>query len=487
MTLRKCVCSAAVAALALGSAAWAADQSSLSASAQPQAGLAVAQSNMALTPVYLDDATPTTLTPIMYELDKTSFGKTLESWNISIGGFVEGGYFYDTSNPRFGSPPSSGDGDSPTLIGFPGLYSDRGQLDQLDLMIQKTVDTTKKWDFGFQFEQGYGTDDAQIHSYGITDNRTAPSIYNKLNNGGLSHEGGVDPDNQYDVVQANVTFLVPLGSGLQIEVGKFVTLLGYETINPTGNAFFTHSYLFTFGIPLTQTGILGKYTFSKLVNGNDLTVTAGVTRGWNESSLDNNGEVDFLGEASANITDKLALTLNVSEGPESYEAFAGDKGDSHNYWSVFELIPTYKYSDQLSFAVDMLYADFPHGALTDPEPTTGLPSGDAAQWYAVAPYASYKLNSYFTLNARAEYYRDQGGFTVGAASGPVSANYYELTLGTQIHPFPTNDILQWLQIRPEVRYDLSDKPAYNASHNSAITGVGDYSEFTAAIDAIMQF
>jgi hypothetical protein len=80
---------------------------------------------------------------------------------------------------------------------------------------------------------------------------------------------------------------------------------------------------------------------------------------------------------------------------------------------------------------------------------------------------------------RLEWFRDQGSFATGN-----TANYYEATAGVQIHPFPTSDILQWLQLRPEVRYDWADRAVYNLAHNG---GGGDYSEFSAAMDVIMQF
>jgi hypothetical protein len=463
MKVRNSMLAAAVAAMTFGTAALAADQSS----SVPQ------QADLSSSPLYLDASTPTTLTPVMYELDKTSFGKTIESWNLSVTGFVEGGYFYDTNNPRSGTP-HDGTGDKPTDILFPGNFSNRGVLDQLDLTIAKTVDTTKSWDWGFFVEGGYGIDDSQIHSSGILDNRV-----------------GQSPDNQLDLVQANVTLLLPIGSGLQIEAGKFVTLLSNEVINPTGNAFYTHTYNFSFGVPATQTGILGKYTFAKLVNGNDLNLIAGATRGWNQSVRDGNGAIDFLGEASAKVSDKLTLTFNLSEGPEENDPAhvnvgpfsATNKNLDGEYWTVPELIASYAASDQLTLTADLLYGDAPGDSFTE--------AGHAAQWYGAVLYGSYKINSYFTANVRGEYYRDQGGATVGdsltADGSVVSANFYALTVGTQIHPFPTNDILQWLQFRPEVRYDLSDKPAFNAAHSDSITGTGDYSEFTVAMDAIMQF
>jgi hypothetical protein len=437
---------AAAAALACGSAAFAADDNTNS----------VAAVTSMLTPNYMDDTTTapatapapappaasapseTTLTPVMFLLDPTPVGQWLEKNKFNVTGFVEGGFFYNTNAPSGGNP---------TFVNFPGAYSNRFLLDQLDLTISKGLDTTKSWDWGFLFENGYGIDDSYIHSHGMLDNRPPGN-----------------PNNQYDIVQANVQFLLPLGTGLTLTAGKFIALQGEELINPTANFFYTHSYNFFYGIPATNTGVLGSYTFSKLVNGNDWTFTGGITNGWNQSLRDNNSAIDFDGEAKGSITSKLSMVFNLEVGPEA-------TGNDSSYWTTVEAIPTYAVSDQLTLVGDFLYSDFPGGATT--------PGGNSAQWYGAVLYGNYKLNPMFSLNLRTEWYRDQGGFTTG-----TQANYYEATLGTQIHPLPNDNVFQWLQFRPEVRVDWSDRPVYNQAHNN---GAGDYSELTFAFDAIMQF
>jgi Putative beta-barrel porin-2, OmpL-like. bbp2 len=372
-------------------------------------------------------------TPAMYFLGKTPVGDWMTNNGFSITGFAELGYFYDTNNPTLGGPfPAN-------FVTFPGAYSNRFLLDQIDLTLAKTIDTTKKWDWGFLFENGYGIDDSYIHSHGMLDNR-APG----------------NPNNQYDIIQANVSLLAPVGTGLTVVAGKFIALIGQEVINPTGNAFYTHSYSFFYGDPATNTGVLASYTFPKLITGNDWTATAGFTEGWNQSLRDNNGAIDFLGQFKGKFGSNLSFLTNLEVGPEA-------AGDNSDYWTSFEAIPSLAVSDQLTVTGDFIYVDYPHGA-TD--------GGVSAQWYGVAGYASYVLNSMFTINARAEWYRDQGAFTTG-----TSANYYELTFGTQIHPFPDNDILRWLQVRPEIRGDLSDHAVY----------AGDFSQLSAAVDVIMQF
>ncbi len=438
---------AALAVLACGSASFASDNQQAATSAGgPQPA----------NPVLLDDTTApsteaatapasapsqTTLTPVMFLLSNNAVGQWLSNNNFNFTGFVEGGYFIDTNNPNLGTGPN---GDNPTDIWFPGQYSNRVLLDQLDMTFSRSVDTTKKFDWGFTFENGYGTDYSYVHSHGMLDNRP-PN----------------DPQNQYDITQANFDLFFGVGTGLTVTAGKFVAYLGQEVISPLGNSFYTHSYSFFYGVPATNTGIMGSYTFNKLINGNNWTAAAGFTEGWNQSLRNNNGDIDFLGQFKGNITSSLAMVTNLEWGPQ----LAGDDSD---YWTTIEAIPTLTVSDQLTLVADCLYSDAPHAA----------GGGASAQWYGVCGYAAYKINSYFTLNLRGEWYRDQGGFTTG-----TQANYYELTLGTQIHPLPNDNIFQFLEIRPEIRGDASDRRVYDVSNSAG----GEYSELTAAVDVIMQF
>ena len=433
---------AAMAVLACGAAAYASDDQPVSLSAG---------GTQSVNPQLLDDTTApasapasapaeTTLTPVMFLLSNCSFGQWLANNNFNVTGWVEGGYFIDTNNPKLGTGPN---GDSPTDIFFGGQYSNRVLLDQLDITFSRTVDTTKKFDWGFTFENGYGVDYSYYHSHGLLDNRP-PN----------------DPENQYDITQANVDLFFGIGTGLTVTAGKFVALLGNEVNDPVGNAFYSHSYSFFYGVPDTNTGVLASYTFNKLINGNNWTATGGFTEGWNQSLRNNNGDIDFLGEFKGSITSALALVTNLEWGPEAAH-------DDSDYWTTIEAIPSLTVSDQLTLTADCLYSDAPHAA-----------GGPSAQWYGICGYAAYKINSYFTLNLRGEWFRDQGGLETG-----TQANYYELTLGTAIHPLPNDNIFQYLMIRPELRGDAADRRVYDASN----TAGGEYSELTAAVDVVMQF
>ena len=43
---------------------------------------------------------------------------------------------------------------------------------------------------------------------------------------------------------------------MDAHVGLFPTPLGYEVIDPSANPFYSHSYIFQFGLPFKHTGVL---------------------------------------------------------------------------------------------------------------------------------------------------------------------------------------------------------------------------------------
>jgi hypothetical protein len=181
---------------------------------------------------------------------------------------------------------------------------------------------------------------------------------------------------------------------------------------------------------------------------------AGFTRGWNQSTSDNNGAIDFLGELAWTSSDsKWSATLNFSEGPQS-------TGDNSDYWTVIEPIVSWKVSDQLTATADMVYGD----------------ASSIALWYGVAGYLSYTACKYATVNFRAEFYHDGRGFTTGV--GGTDLNFIEGTLGVAISPLPDVNLLQSLTIRPEVRLDTANHAAFDNSH---------FTELTMAIDTYIKF
>ena len=209
----------------------------------------------------------------------------------------------------------------------------------------------------------------------------------------------------------------PSANGLKFTVGKFVTLLGYETINPTSNALYSHSYMFGFAIPFTNTGVLASYKFT-----DNLNATIGFTRGWEQSLKDNNDDaLDVTGQVNYTTSIKgLAVIGNFISGPE-----AADTTATNRYWrTVVDGIVTYAYGDNWTFALN---GDFGY------EPNAGI-GGRNANWYGGAAYATYKFDPHFAVTGRGEYFNDDDG-----ARG-IGSEVYEATVGVEVHPFPAGQI-----------------------------------------------
>src|SRR6516225_310957 len=112
-------------------------------------------------------------------------------------------------------------------------------LNQLLFTVHRDVDETKAWDTGFKFQFMYGTDARYTRYLGEFGNATS---------------GDYAPAIQ----EAWIDFKTPwLGKGgTDFKIGQFVTPLGIEVIDPRGNFFYSHSYIFDFGLPFENTGIL---------------------------------------------------------------------------------------------------------------------------------------------------------------------------------------------------------------------------------------
>ncbi|MGH7878591.1 MAG: outer membrane beta-barrel protein, partial [Candidatus Binataceae bacterium] len=124
-----------------------------------------------------------------------------------------------------------------------------------------------------------------------------------------------------DLTQAYLTYTVPVGSGIALQLGRFVTLLGAEVIpvyNTYGSADYkiSRDFIFGFGIPFTHTGLRGTYAFN-----DKAALTLGVNNGWDDVTANDDGQT-MEAELSLNTGDTMplgqtmALALNGIYGPE---------------------------------------------------------------------------------------------------------------------------------------------------------------------------
>jgi hypothetical protein len=380
---------------------------------------------------------------LMSALGEVGLTQPLDKAGINIYGYIEGGYMYDFSAKSIH--------DGPTFIGF-NSFKNEATFDKISLNVERTVDPTKEqFDFGFHLEGIYGADAAFIHSNGLVDRQTG------------RYQG--------DLLQAYVDVTIP-DMPVRIRVGKWIELAGFEHFSANiygafgdpARALYSYSYQFLYAEPSTQTGVLVTYVLNP-----KWSFDVGVTRGWNQSISDANDVPDFLARVTFTPSDKASITFVMTEGPEFPTGFGRNlpPGDSHDSWTALDLVATQKITEKLSLGLGLDYVYAPQ--------IPGL-AGGAKQWGGVAGYASYALDPHLTLNTRLEWYSDGAdGFSTNA---PVSANYFETTVGVAIKPFPNDKFLSKLLFRPEIRYDHADQPVFNN---------GDRNQWTSSVDALFTF
>jgi hypothetical protein len=364
--------------------------------------------------------------PLMRLIDDAGYANTLDEWGVNIGGLIEGSY-----SASFRRPPGG------LIAGREfDIQNESIVLNQIDLFIDRPVAASStKWDFGGRMEWIYGFDSQFIHANGLFDWQ--------------GFEEG--PQNQFDPVQLYVQANLPFGNGIVLTGGKFVTPIGYETINPSTNPFFSHSFMFYFGTPFTNTGITAKYALDK-----NYSFMVGIVRGWDQALEDNNKVPSYIGQFAYN-SDLIDFYFNLITGPEETD-------QDSNYRTLLDGVLTYHQDEKLSYTAEVQYGFEPNG---------GAGASSIGTWWGAAGYISYVLNDNFTLQGRAEYFDDNDGVR------GIGSQLFEITGGVNVKPFPQDSWGQYLMLRPEIRWDGSNNDVFNG-------GTVD-SQVTFGIDAIYTF
>jgi len=377
-----------------------------------------------------------------------AFGSPEWISGIKFGAQFEGGVVFNTTSPSNG-------------LNFGQLFTDRSNqatLNQALITLGRTIDPkTTGFDVGFKLQFMYGADARYTHFLGVFDHATSDRY-------------------QVDITEANVTMRLPVltEGGIDLKAGMYSTPMGLETIDPSTNPFYSHSYIFNFGLPLKHTGL---YTITHLSDVVDLHlgVDTGINTTFGSGQGDNNGAAAFLGGLGFNLLDgKLTILALTHIGPENAVHAVGSVANSRQRYSN-DVLLTYKVDDKLTLTTE---ANLIRDDLAN------------ANGFGAAQYISYALTDTWTLNGRAEIFRDDKGFFVAAyprnldpvnvlggfpnqsfGAGPTT--FSEFTVGATWKPEMPAPVAS-LQVRPELRYDqalTSNKPF--SGRSNALTLAAD--------------
>lgn len=334
--------------------------------------------------------------------------------SVQISGHVDTSYTYNFAHPDPSARTNRGRVFDTQAGGF--------DIQAAELVLEKPLSSESP--IGFRTDLFFGDDAEVIHSTG-------------LGTGGT-------PSDSFDLQQAYVTFRAPVGEGLDLKAGKFVTLLGSEVIESPANWNFSRSYLFGFSIPFTHTGALVSYPLGEWGS-----VTGGLVNGWDIVD-DNNNAKSMIGSLALTPLKGVSFWANGITGAER-------AADNRNDRSVLDLVASWQPIESLT-----LMANYDYGHESSIARAAGTPGGvagfDSANWTGLALYAKYDLTPKWSLAGRWEWFDDRDGVRTALStkdgSVPNGIDFTEFTLTSQwtLH--------EHLLARLEYRHDQADERVF---------------------------
>ncbi len=373
---------------------------------------------------------------------------------ISFLGHAEGGIAFNANAPagrqNFGNPYTD--------------KADAPQLNQLVMGIQRPINSQSGlWDIGFKLQGLFGTDARYSQNYAETDH--------------LIHSR-----NQFNVAEATISLHAPYITerGLDLKIGQFPSPMGAEAIDASANPLYSHSYIYFFGTPEKNAGILSTLhatAFLDLFAGFDTGVNGGITKN---------------GDLNQSLKGQFGFGLNLLQGNltvAGYSHIGAENPPNQPHIPngalryINDITTTWKIQDTLTLINDLNYMQ---------------DDSINAIGYGMAQYATYILNDHWSITGRGEVWRDNSNFFVaaypgnfdyvnssrGLANAIITAShattYSEWTVGLTYKPDVPKSI-EGVMIRPEFRYDRALNGSRPFNNNR------DVGSLTPAIDIIIPF
>lgn len=262
---------------------------------------------------------------------------------------------------------------------------------------------------------------------------------------GVGKKNVVNDFDRY-IQHLSVGYLFPLGQGIRVDFGKFVTHIGGETIETIKNNNYSHAFFYTYAIPFQDTGFRINYPWT-----DTFYTEFYILQGWNVTN-DNNHSKTFGPSIGWTPSPKFSVYANYLIGPEVTK-------NNHDVRHLYDMQVNWNPFDPFNYTLN-----FDHG-------TDEALIGGKALWWGLTHTLRFKVNDYFEPAVRLEYYADPDGFTTG-----VKQRLVGLTLTGNVK-YPMGKGFNVI-FRPEYRYDRSTKDfftrggSFQSSKNQHTLGFG---------------
>ena len=402
-------------------------------------------------------------------------GLTCGQWYV--GGWIDQGATWNTSKPQ-------------TKQNQPMKFNDRFneyQLRQMYLTMGRSVANSGcSWDVGGRVDLLYGADYLWTSAIGLETRTKASGFYyqdpamlpSKWNSNDGPRLGVKRKASRFGLAmpQAYAELYVPVHFGLNIKVGHFYSIMGYESVMSPQNFFYSHSYSMMYGQPMTHTGFL----FSQRLTP-QLTGIFGLTRGW-DTWEDPNGKLSYMAGFRWNSWNgRTEFSWVAASGNESVTTdLANSQPGSRNgaIRTNYSMVLSHQLTPRLKLATqhDMGYEK-------DASIDSRYNYVDG-HWYSFSQYVFYQLTNKLTLGARGEWFRDVNStriYRYAPADEIAGSDYSAVTVGLNWKPYDC------LVVRPETRWDWSGVSDANNGIAGMYNNFSKKSQTTFSLSAIVTF
>jgi hypothetical protein len=330
---------------------------------------------------------------------------TSDATKITVGGYVEAYYSYN-----FGSPPNG--------ITNYRWVDNRHNTFQLSTAVLDVAGEVSSFRGHIAFQAGP-----------TADGWYADSVEARV---GASGTAPLAASTWKHIQQASIGYEAPVGRGLLIEAGLFLTTIGFEGAAVKDNWNWSRSNLFLV-LPFYHAGARATYELT-----DRLTAMAMVTNGWNSVSDGNDGKSGQL-QLTYKIPDKLSMSLLYMGGPERSQSSPEGRPIRHLFdgWIQADL------HERFSVAA--------HGDVGFEDNAFGLHS-----WRAGALYARVKPLSFLYLAARGDAFFEGVSQNANGVASSIffGSDVWSATGTIEVRP------IEHVSFRAEYRHDVAGTPLY---------------------------
>ncbi len=292
--------------------------------------------------------------------------------------------------------PGTGNANLPGFAYGGPAKADGFNLDVVKLSVERPLDEGQ-WSAGYKFDGLFGPDANALATTSM---------------------GTAFANSDFAIKQAYVALRAPAGNGLDLKLGVWDTIIGYETFDSGNNPNYTRSYGYTIE-PTTHTGLLATYQLNEMFG-----IAAGIANTFGptinsrahppfgnhaESYKTYMGSIAFTAPESMGFMQGSTLYAGVINGYDSTAA------DNRAHWYVGGSVATPVKGLKLGASIDYTTFDI-DGAVND-NPYAG----------AYAAYLSFAATEKLSLHGRLEYANsDTGVFGTGKVFALTGTVQYDL-------------------------------------------------------------